>query len=526
MAEALEPLASDPLDAEEKAEVETALAGLVIRPLRLYKELQRCQKDAAHARAWLASHNLDNLMKRDFEHLYKHKRNALICISGAPGEGKSVTARSLALLLLDFAQTYVNTNAQVYLSFSNTETLQIVEGLQEGDLVDQDEIKRESGEDSQIMKNALLNVEEQVRENQNSFLFVSPTLKGFEDVATHLFESIGFIQSADEASFNVVKVYDRNKPAGHCFIRRRIDSVFEAYYQKRKTANVQTVLQTRGLATVTLDLDRLKKDAALVVHGLRTEFGAQFLDVKAKLLPIFARSLNIPGSGAYIKHVANWTQIELEKLRLSEPPTPAQDGIITSDWQQQDFTKSFFEFATRTLVAKNKFPDEDTAKRFTLYYITSERNLTWVDVRETLGEKQLPDSIRKFVHERTPSRTFLGNLLEEALLAWLLAQLDSSLDLPLSRESGPGHCDLHLAGHRLCINCKWRLEEKAAQTEHCSPEFQNASQYQGAAYVAQFTKGFGLRIFRAHDEYVRTGSSEEITLEQLIERIKKGGDSS
>lgn len=38
--------------------------------------------------------------------------------------------------------------------------------------------------------------------------------------------------------------------------------------------------------------------------------------------------------------------------------------------------------------------------------------------------------------------------------------------------------------------------------------------------MAQFAKSIGLRIFKASAEYVKTGSSEEISLETLLAKIQ------
>lgn len=533
---------------ETEKETPLLLEKMSVRPLRrVYLQLKtelrfRGSSDWNFARALYR--NLSKTLKLELDYALQDESNSVIVIHGPMGGGKSTVALSIANHVVFIAKEKFPTS-RLWITWSNDETVRIIEKVQPGDVILQDEIVRQGGEDSLTIKNQLLNISETIRKAQISFIYVSPVLKGMENCCNFVLYTL---EKDRKKGRNRVIVHDGEelKPLGYAWIPKLNDPELEAKYETLKDSYIREVQEQRGFSFVKIDQERLEKDLERLWKATLKEFEElPFNRWKKGYLSTVVRLEGIPGSKNYLNHLVEKIWFRVVKLKVQEEieiELRREKRRRGDDRPPQhlEFDNHLRHGAIQYLIDQGICTNR-VANRWVLRKLNQEI-LTYSEIAEKTGDKR-SDSVGRSVRVLKVSPTDLGNILEIALLSWIKEKLalSSSPDIASKkfvRGSGPGSCDLHVRGHSLCINAKLKLDRRPSWRLSILPEFENCP---GESYLVLWTPERGLEIYKAFQEHVNTGegkkktseesSCEEISLDALISRIseitrgKNGGNS-
>lgn len=204
----------------------------------------------------------------------------VIAIFGKTGGGKSIGAQSIGLKILDFSEDILGFRPGIDIEFRDETFREAITGLSRGKVLIKDESGRSSGTDSKIISDAIQNVIEQVRANQNSFILISPNIKELlKTEIVHYYlqiagkkgvyhckvchkeyinihrcpeckEKTDLIPSKSRTRFIVFKkhpITERLVPKGRIKIPIHNNEEMNTIYKKRKKEHVQYVIDTGGI---------------------------------------------------------------------------------------------------------------------------------------------------------------------------------------------------------------------------------------------------------------------------------------
>ena len=126
---------------------------------------------------------------------------------------------------------------------------------------------------------------------------------------------------------------------------------------------------------------------------------------------------------------------------------------------------------------------QEKAQRYSEYFFNLNCR-TWEDVSQILGEKELSDTLRKYVSNRKQTaKAIVSKTFETAIADFLnkkIFESFSSPDIPSQKTtflvgSGKERCDIFLGScpgsHVLAINAKLNLGDRSSYQHPISPEF-------------------------------------------------------
>ncbi|MFW9971342.1 MAG: hypothetical protein ACFFDF_14205, partial [Candidatus Odinarchaeota archaeon] len=119
-----------------------------------------------------------------------NKSNIIIVIFGTPNSGKSEGAQTLAFFIRYCLWKYLGIKVKTHLAFSTADFQNILTNMEAGDIGIRDESSKLSGIGSKNVQKYLDNITRAVRQDQNSFLFVDPTIME-PDVVYYFLETAG-----------------------------------------------------------------------------------------------------------------------------------------------------------------------------------------------------------------------------------------------------------------------------------------------------------------------------------------------
>ncbi|MFX1476927.1 MAG: hypothetical protein ACFFCI_02235 [Promethearchaeota archaeon] len=364
-----------------------------VRPLRLLEEklLLRGELDGTNSelqkKAW--GRNLSNILPKEYEFGFQDESNTITVIMGPTGDGKSTCCRTLVLFNVALIENSLNLLAHKYLSFSTSETFRIISKMNKGDILFQDENPILSGEGAKTIKDAVYNVQANVRANLNNFFFASPSEKGYKNVCHVLLETFGK-NPKDWGGLNRVKVYSAKSelPLGYAIIPRLIDSDFEEAYNLRKKKHIKQIMGSGGRTSVIYDLDQLIKDAKILISkAFQLKENFPQIPLNKKCLQVTMAGVDIPGSTHYQGKVILMAELLLTKKpkfedRLGDEKIHVEIDINKNVSLFENFIQSMHNFILDNMSQSSRSEHDIPLQCANIYrhWINQERPSTIVDL--------------------------------------------------------------------------------------------------------------------------------------------------
>ncbi len=149
---------------------------------------------------------------------------------------------------------------------------------------------------------------------------------------------------------------------------------------------------------------------------------------------------------------------------------------------------------------------------------------------EELNEKELSDSIRKYIgSRRTKAKRVVEVQFERSIANYLNREIfndGSSSECsdpfqPFQANGKKGTCDIYLGKcpgeHTLAINAKLNLGDRSSYQHPLSPEIDHCPTN---TFVFEWTRAKGLFIARSAQKNFKRGSGEEFSLKAFIAYVK------
>ncbi len=193
----------------------------------------------------------------------KDNSNIIIVIYGTPNSGKSEGAQIIAFFIRYVFWKYAHKKIKIFTAFSTSEFQTILPEMKIGDVGIRDESPDESGAGSVNVQKYLNNITRIVRQNQNSFVFIDPTLIKLK-VASFYLETAGKNKLTRKIRFIL---YDKDhKPMGHIYLPLHWCALFRKKYKMKKTANINSGLANAGMVTPEINEKRIDRDEKLLLE--------------------------------------------------------------------------------------------------------------------------------------------------------------------------------------------------------------------------------------------------------------------
>ena len=187
------------------------------------------------------------------------------------------------------------------------------------------------------------------------------------------------------------------------------------------------------------------------------------------------------------------------------------------------------EYIEKALVQKGVFPSKEKAQRYSEYFFNMDCQ-TWEDVSHILGEKELSDTLRKYVSNRKQTaKPIVSKTFETAICDFLnkkIFESFSSPDIPSPKinflvGSGKEKCDIFLGkcpgNHILSINAKLNLGDRSSYQHPLHPEIEHCPQN---TFVFEWTRAKGLFISRSSQKISREVLVKNFPLAPLLITLK------
>ncbi|KKL67505.1 hypothetical protein LCGC14_2134310 [marine sediment metagenome] len=226
-----------------------------------------------------------------------NKSNLIIVIFGTPNSGKSEGGQTIAFFIRYCFWKYRKINyIKLFVAFSTADFQTILTEMEIGDIGIRDESSKLSGAGSVNVQKYLDNITKVIRKNQNSFIFIDPTLIE-PDVVSYYLESAGkrsvhkcikckrkYINLKKEMSkicpyckadlepiYSKCKVrfilFDKkHKILGHIYLPLHMSNHFRKIYDKKKDENIESIMANAGMVTPEIDGRRLERDTKLLLR--------------------------------------------------------------------------------------------------------------------------------------------------------------------------------------------------------------------------------------------------------------------
>ena len=220
-----------------------------------------------------SKNNHSNRFNREIDWRTRFRKNIVIAIFGETGSGKSLVAQTIALMwinlfkknlksgkLLDSVPKDILDNLKrndlpkAGFSFSDPEFLKHISNMGYGDIEIRDETPRMSGTGKRVTIEAILNILDEVRAHQNSFIIVSPDLNQLiKTSAVHFYLRTAGINYDTRQTrliiYEPIVTFSGNtklQPTGRIILTIHNDDVLTEEYNRLKDKNIKTVKNTRG----------------------------------------------------------------------------------------------------------------------------------------------------------------------------------------------------------------------------------------------------------------------------------------
>jgi hypothetical protein len=531
---------SELVSEEEQKAAKDVINSWKTQPLRGYSfglktdQFLRAHNDVLFLRALFR--NLDWLLLKDIDYSILDDSNIVVICFGLKRVGKSSILGGLATHIQNREINLGrHLDPKIYISFSNDETTAIIRHkAKSGDIIWQDEIIDQSGEDSAIQKRQIFNLQENLAAKHIHFLFASNKLKGFEEISNFVLLPS---KKDRENKLNECIIFfkfdidQRLLPLGRVSIPLTTNEELEKEYNVRKKAYVDSLAETGGFSMVRIDKTRAKMDIDKVLNLMEEELqGIPENNWKKAWIHGFVRDCDIVGSGKYLSYIESKIDIHIQrKLAL------LQSSLNNNQEEEEDFLakkpRDFYKYLKNSIeiaLVKNKiFPSLEKARIYSTYFFSGVR-FTWEEVAEELKTEELADSLRKYVSNRkNKSKALVAKTFELVIADWLNEKIfdtSSSPDLSAHFQTlgGPKMCDIVLgscpSNHLLSINAKVNLGDRSSYQHPISPEFKHC---ETNCFVFEWTKNHGLYIQKVSQKNFKRSSGEELSLDQFIEYCKE-----
>ena len=207
-----------------------------------------------------------NFLRAINERIYDNS-NIIIVVYGTPNSGKSEGAQMIAFFMRYVFWKYMNKRIKMFTAFSTSDFQTILTEMKIGDIGIRDESPDESGMGSKNVQKYLNNITRIIRQNQNSFVFLDPTLIKLK-VASFYLETAGKNKITRKIRFIL---YDKDhKPMGHIYLPLHWCGLFRKKYKEKKTANINSVMANAGMVTPEINPKRIDRDEKrLLAHCIK-----------------------------------------------------------------------------------------------------------------------------------------------------------------------------------------------------------------------------------------------------------------
>ena len=524
---------------EELEEALSVIKEFKTPPVRGYafklraKQFLRAPFDVLFVRA--LCRNIAYIVNKDIDYNLLDNSNIVIVVFGLKRVGKSELLKKLAAHIKVRSQELgVYPNPEIHLSFSNDETTAIIKHkANPGDIIWQDEIIEQSGEDSLTQKRQIFNLQENLAAKHIHFLFSSNKKRGFEEISN--FVLLPTHKDREERANKAMVFYKseldgRLVPLGLMKLPLSEDPELTEIYKIRKQSYVDSLKDSGGFAMVKVDPIRASQDIETVESLMEKELEeVSIFDWKKSWIHSFVREAYVLGSNAYLDYIGTKIEINIVKKkalckRELEISKEEEEPLLENPTDFIDFLKADIE---RALVTKGIFPDRAKAKRYSTYYFSGQKK-SWEQVTEELKEKELSDSIRKYVsNRRTKAKRIVEVQFERSIAYWLNQEIFGAESSPECSDSfqangSKGSCDIFIGScpgtHRLSINAKLNLGDRSSYQHPLSPEIDHCPTN---TFVFDWTRTKGLFIARSSQKNFKRGSGEEFSLDSFIDFVKK-----
>ena len=244
--------------------------------------------------------------------------NIIIVIYGTPNSGKSEGAQMIAFFMRYIFWKYIKKKIEIFTAFSTSEFQIILTEMNVGDVGLRDESPDESGAGSVNVQKYLNNITRIVRQNQNSFVFVDPTLIKLK-VASFYLETAGKNKLSRRIRFIL---YDKeHKPLGHIYLPLHWCKLFRKKYKEKKTANINSLMANAGMVTPEINPKRIDRDEKRLVEYCIKQGAVKKGEIKGQINRYnrqFKRPEDkIKGDGNYMDILINNVWHDLNKFKIS-----------------------------------------------------------------------------------------------------------------------------------------------------------------------------------------------------------------
>ncbi len=285
----------------------------------------------------------------------REESNIIIVIYGSPNSGKSEGAQMIAFFIRYIFWKY-NKKVKIYTAFSTSNFQTILTEMNVGDIGIRDESPDEAGAESKNVKKYLNNITRLIRQNQNSFIFLDPTLIKIK-VASFYLETAGKNKLTRKIRFIL---YDKeHNPMGHIYLPLHWCERFRKIYKEKKTANIKSALALAGMVTPD-ESKRAIRDEKRFLEFCRKE-GATKKGEITGLLSRYNRQFEKPedkikGSNKYIGDVVSLVWHDLNKLRIK------REEIIIEKQREEQKKIKFLKGDKFPVFVKNNLANDEKSR--------------------------------------------------------------------------------------------------------------------------------------------------------------------
>ncbi|MFW9872997.1 MAG: hypothetical protein ACFFG0_07860 [Candidatus Thorarchaeota archaeon] len=230
---------------------------------------------------------LNKLFFDEIDVRIQNRNNIIIAIVGETGSGKSRVGQTLILhwihrfmrlfklnkLSNDIEKNHIEKlkkdGVKYDIKFSDPEFSDRINTMGYGDILMRDESPRTSGTDSRVIVESILNVIDEVRAHQNSFIIISPDLgQLIKSKAIHFYiETAGINRKDKKTRLIVYKPVTTDsgsitlEPKGRLLLKVHNNKKMLEEYKKLKDRNIEKIKKTKGLVSASSYGNSDKDDA-------------------------------------------------------------------------------------------------------------------------------------------------------------------------------------------------------------------------------------------------------------------------
>ena len=281
----------------------------------------------------------------------KNNSNVIIVIFGTPNSGKSEGAQTIAFFIR-YCLWKMGKKVKIHLAFSTSDFQIILIDMDVGDIGIRDESSKESGIGSKNVQKYLDNITKAIRQDQNSFIFVDPTLIE-PDVVYYFLETAGKNYKKRNIRFIL---YDKNKEIlGHIYLPLHWCERYREKYKEKKNANLDDLKANAGMVTPEINSERLERDTNILMrlcnkNSVERKGEIQGLIVKYNSKQERKKDM-IKGDSNYMSTLISIIYGEIRKNKEKQYIEKEQEEISKIKSEKGD---DFAEFCLNNIIDKTK----------------------------------------------------------------------------------------------------------------------------------------------------------------------------